>query len=207
MVSNQYHLDNYYIAGYGLVWKYLNYTYSLPLEVCIKEAKIYICKYFVDELLLSSKKNASLMRLLLGLMQANDPFIFLFFPLSALKKSKCLIQDKFDLNTHYRLNDRTVVDSILRDCMNYETFGAFDFNSDDIMHCHCSFSFKEIINLIGNEVLKSIFSSHPEEFDDLSTILCRSSTKNPASLNIYMKVMVFLLPFLLIIIWVLGFEF
>jgi hypothetical protein len=93
--------------------------------------------------------------------------------LRALKRVKCLIQDKFDLNLHYRLKDRTIIGIILRFCTIDVTFGSFEFKSDVIgfcMHHNCSFSFKEAINSFRNDELKNIFSSHPEELDDSSTI-------------------------------------
>jgi hypothetical protein len=145
------------------------------LEILIKEAKVPLSEGAVRQLFLKSKVNASFMRIFLSLMRTDDPFILLFFPLTTLKKVKCLIKDKFDLNLHYRLKDRTIIGLILRFCICiiYMNFASFDFEPDEIgfnMHRNRSFSFKEAINSFGNDELKSIFSSHPEKFDDLSTI-------------------------------------
>jgi hypothetical protein len=124
-------------------------------------------------------------------MRTDDPFIFLFFPLRALKKVKCLIQDKFDLNLHYRLKDRTMFNLFERFCMNELTVGTFDFNDYDVvdddddvgfrMLFHCSFSFKEAINSFGNDELKRIFSSNPEDFGDFSLIFYNQPTKRLSS--------------------------
>jgi hypothetical protein len=164
----------------------LNSFKSPLLELFIKEAKLPLSKEFVQKLFIVSKENASFMRLFLGLMRSDDPFIFLFFPLSILKKVKCLIQDKFDLNLHYLVKDRTMIHLIVRRCMNYATFpiSTFDFMSDDVgarMRCNCSFSFKEAVNSFGNDELKSIFSSNLQEFDDFSLIFYNQPTKRLSS--------------------------
>ncbi len=164
----------------------LNSFNSLLLELFIKEAKIPLSEEVLQALFIVSKKNASFMRLFLGLMRSDDPFIFLFFPLSILKKVKCLIKDKFDLNLHYLVKDRTMIHLIVRRCMNYATFpiSTFDFMSDDVgarMRCNCSFSFKEAVNSFGNDELKSIFSSNLQEFDDFSLIFYNQPTKRLSS--------------------------
>jgi hypothetical protein len=170
IVTNRSQLDDSSDGFISLGLKYFIYPF---FELLIKEAKIPLSEAVVQKIFLNSKVNASFLKIFLGLMRTDDPFIFLFFPLRALKKVKCLIQDKFDLNLHYRLKDRTIIGIILRFCTIDVTFGCFEFKSDIIgfsMHRNCSFSFKEAINSFKNDELKRIFSSHPEEFDDLSTI-------------------------------------
>jgi hypothetical protein len=170
IVSKISYLDD---SSHSFILDCLNFLVPAPIELFIKEAEIPVSETAVQKIFYRSKKYASFMRIFLGLMRTDDPFIFLFFPLRALKKVKCLIQDKFDLNLHYRLKDRTIIGLMLCFCMIDVTFGSFAFKSNVIgftMHRNCSFSFKEAINSFKNDELKRIFSSHPEEFDDSSTI-------------------------------------
>jgi hypothetical protein len=98
------------------------------------------------------------MHFFITLYEMKDPFVLLYFSFDQLKKSKNLIQDKFDLNLQYSSTD-------------YEP--SFDFNEFSIgykMRQLEAFSFKKAINSFENEELKCIFSSNPEDFDDFSQI-------------------------------------
>jgi hypothetical protein len=95
------------------------------------------------------------------LSEMEDPFVLLYFPFDHLKQFKYLIQDKFDLNMQYSLNDH-----------DHEKT-SFDFDELSIgfkMRELKTFSFKEAINSFENEELKFIFSSNPEYFDDFTQI-------------------------------------
>jgi hypothetical protein len=131
------------------------------IELLIKEIKESIDLITITEMINISKTCASFTRLLVNGLPNDDPFLFLYLPVKVLKQVKCLIQDKFDLNYFYFMQEERQEVHLEPSDLGYN------------MRNSSSFSFKEAVNSFGNghdEEVISIFTSNTEEFKDFTSI-------------------------------------
>jgi hypothetical protein len=153
------------------------YQKSFFCEMLVKEKIHPLNDHFLQNVYTESLFNAQYARLFFNILQTDDPFICLYFPMWILKKLKNLIQDKFDLNKRYIVDDKT-----------WPSFLLYPSSIGYKMTKLQSFSFKRAINSYRSNELKDIFSSNPEEFDDYSNISRYSIVKQPrAQDNVCLK--------------------
>lgn len=107
-------------------------------------------------------------------LTSTDPFVLLTFALSTLERFKSRITDKFNLNMRYSIELSEAESLQIEQSMRMKSSWIFSRLAGQTV------SFKQIINALANSKLKEIFSSHPEEFNDLSTV---DFTKPPVSIN------------------------
>jgi hypothetical protein len=84
IVSKISYLDD---SSHSFILDCLNFLFPAPIELFIKEAKIPVSETAVQKIFYRSKKFASFMRIFLGLMRTDDPFIF-FFLIARFKKGQ-----------------------------------------------------------------------------------------------------------------------
>jgi hypothetical protein len=137
-------------------------------EMLVKEQYHPLDDRFLKNMYIRCLNSVPLTRLFFNILQNDDPFICLYFPMCILKKVKSLIQDKFDLNKRYVVEEKKMSLFFLHpDSIGYNMVGKR------------SFSFKSAINSYRSNELKDIFSSNPEEFDNYSNISKISIYKQP----------------------------
>jgi hypothetical protein len=127
-------------------------------ELLIKECKGSIDPSICKEILKLSKTWIPFTRLLVNGLPNDDPFVFIYFPIEVLKRVKCLIQDKFDLNKVYSLQGGPLSIHVGPSDLGY--------NIRDSR----TFSFKEAIASFDDAEIISIFTSNPEEFNTFKGI-------------------------------------
>jgi hypothetical protein len=130
---------------------------TLMFEVLIKETSrpLSVFYTFNSDTLFSIFPTGSMfpskefLKLFVDFLSTRDPFLFLLMNELLLESFKPFIQDKFDLNCRFMLNLSP---------MHFPLFQTFiQFNE--------SFSFKQIINSLNRDDIKSVFASDISVFD------------------------------------------